>query len=243
MTPEEQLDALRSEAAAFHAAVRDLDALVPACPSWRVRDLVYHLGSVHRMFRRVADEGWMQRPPRLEDDDRPPVEDDSVAAWARRETRALLAALERLEPTSPRWNFTDGPQVGAFVFRRMLHETTVHRHDVQVAYGHADVIAAEIAADGVREFLDVQVPWSGTWSGRHVRVSVVMAGEFLGELELSPAGPAVFHAQPRADTLADLRLCASAKHLLLALWGRGPLNQVAHGETELVAAFRAFLRT
>lgn len=242
MTPEEQLAALRTEAAAFHDSVHDLDLLVPACGPWRVRDLVRHLGSVHRMFRRVADEGLMTRPPVLVDDDRPEAGDAAVADWAGRETGALLVALERLDPASPRWNFTDGPQLGSFIFRRMLHETAVHRHDVQDAHGHAESIDAEIAADGVREFLDVQVPRSGEWAGRHAVVRVVVEKQTIAELELTPGARVAVRPPRPTDTPADVVLGSTAPSLMLALWGRTPLQDVADGDPELTRDLRRFLR-
>lgn len=242
MTPEEQLRALRIEAAAFHSAVGDLDAPVPACAPWRVRDLVRHLGSVHRMFRRVADEGWMQRPPRLEIDDRPSVEDDAVAGWARHETAALIAALERLDPSEPRWNFTDGPQVGAFIPRRMLHETTVHRWDLQAAYTRPDPIPRDVAIDGVREFLEVQLPRSGDWPGPHARVRVFAHDQYLTDLELSPGSRVFPRSESTHDARPDLLIRGDAERLLLAWWGRTSLLEVAEGAAELVRTVDSFAR-
>src|SRR5690625_5299130 len=156
---------LREEVERFYGAVDDLDALVPSCPGWRVRDLVRHVGSAHRMFRRVADEAWMQRPPPLEPDDRPHAEDARDVDWARRETTKLVTALEQLDPAAPRWNFTTGPQVGAFIPRRMLHETTIHRWDLQGAYGQSGHFDTEVARDGVREVLEaLRLRW-GPWEG------------------------------------------------------------------------------
>jgi hypothetical protein len=119
----DHLQGLRVEVERVRAAVGDLDAAVPACPDWRVLDLVLHLGTVHRRFRRVADEGWMQRPPEPDVDDRPAADDDRVVAWADQQADLLLDALERLDPEAPRWNFSLGPQLGAFIPRRMHHET------------------------------------------------------------------------------------------------------------------------
>jgi len=47
---EEHLDQLRAEGLRLAAAARraDLDTGVPGCPGWKVRDLVKHVGGVHR---------------------------------------------------------------------------------------------------------------------------------------------------------------------------------------------------
>lgn len=240
MTPADHLAALRVEADAFHGAVGDLDVAVPACPAWQVGGLVRHLGSVHRMFARVADEAWMRRPPRLEEDDRPDAEDPAVQTWARTQTTRLLAALGGLDPSAPRWNFTDGPQVGAFISRRMLHETAVHRFDLEDAYGAPSPIPRAVARDGVDEFLEVQLGRSGEWPGDAARVRVEVDGEVLADVELTPGDRA---RVSRPGEHVDLVLRGGAEHLLLCLWGRRPLGDVASGSAELAGRLRAFART
>lgn len=238
-TPGQHLEALRGEAAAFHDGVADLDVAVPACAPWRVRDLVRHLGSVHRMFRRAIDEGWMTRPPPLPEDDRPAADDDEVVGWGRRQTQSLLAALSVLDPARPCWNFTDGPQVGAFVFRRMLHETAVHRHDLQEAYGDPEPIAAEIARDGVLEYLEVQLPRRGDWPHGAASILVVADGEPLATVELSPHAPATSR-RASSCTSADVVMRGTAEQLLLAWWGRAPFDALATGRPEAIGAVRDF---
>jgi uncharacterized protein (TIGR03083 family) len=182
----EHLQNLRDEVARFQSAILDLDAPVPACPGWRVRDLVHHLGSTHRMFRRVADEGWMERPPPLDPDARPAAEDDGVVDWAREQAAGLLDALERLDPTAPRWNFTTGPQVGGFIPRRMLHETTIHRWDAEGANGILGDLDVEVARDGVREYREVLRRRWGAWDGGPVVVRTELEGGPTIDLALRP---------------------------------------------------------
>ncbi len=256
MTPQDQRWALAGEAAAFHAAVGDLTTPVPACPDWRVGDLVRHLGSVHRLFRRVAEEGWTTRPGPVPDDPRPQAGDPAVAAWAREETRLLLDALEDLDPDAERWNFTPGPQVGAFIPRRMLHETAVHRHDLEEAYGRPSPIPPDVARDGVLEFLEVQLSRSGPWPDEPLRLDVEVDGDLVAHVILepgeaarvTPGGPVPVAAPASAVTgsaplAADVVLAGTGHELVLALWGRRPLAPVATGDTARLAAFRGFVRT
>ena len=228
-----------TEIARFHAAVRDLDLPVPSCPQWQVRHVVQHLGTVHRTFRRVAVEGWMRRPPDPDPDDRPAAEDDAVVAWAREQADKLLDAIDQLDPNAPRWNFSPGPQIGAFIPRRMHLETAIHRWDLELADGTPGTIAADIAADGVEEYLEVYLPRSGPWSGEQATVLVRPDGARSIAVTLQP-GDLARVTIGRVRT-ADLLLQGPADQLLLALWGRQALDPlVAHDAGGLADALLAF---
>jgi uncharacterized protein (TIGR03083 family) len=256
----DHLGHLRDEVARFQAAVIDLDAPVPACPDWRVRDLVHHVGSVHRMFRRVADEGWLERPPPLDPDDRPIAEDDRVFDWSREQAAGLLEALGRLDPEAPRWNFTTGPQVGGFIPRRMLHETTIHRWDVEGAHGIRGHLDVEVARDGVREYLEaLRLRW-GTWGGVPAVVRteldagptidlVLRSGEVpdvLIDADARGRGPQDGDWASGTDEMAraDVVLRTDPVTAYLAWWGRLPLADIAdRGEPALIGEIRTYART
>jgi uncharacterized protein (TIGR03083 family) len=235
----DHLHGLQQEIERFRRGIGDLDLRVPACPQWRVRDLVHHLGSVHRLFRRVAAEGWMERPPPPKPDDRPDVEDDRVVAWAARQSDLLVRALSDLDPEAPRWNFSPGPQVGAFIPRRMHLETLVHRWDLEGASGEPGPIDDEVAADGVREYLEVYLPRSGRWPGaRAVLHTVVTDGPTL-ELVLDRDTLPFLREIPEES--ADVVVSGAAAPLLLAWWGRTPLPALTDsGDASLVAEVRRF---
>ena len=94
----EHIDALEAEIEPFVAAVESagLDAPVPTCPDWVVRDLVHHMGGVHRWAalhvrearKDLVDEdlvdvvgGW---PP-----------DSETVAWFREGHRQLVDEIGR----------------------------------------------------------------------------------------------------------------------------------------------------
>lgn len=238
----DHLQGLRDEVERVRAAVGDLDAPVPACPDWRVRDLVHHLGSVHRRFRRVADEGWMQRPPEPDVDDRPDADDDRVVAWAERQADLLLDALERLDPEAPRWNFSHGPQLGAFIPRRMHHETAIHRWDLQDAQGTLGTFDGEAASDGVLEYLEVYLPGSGLWTGAPAVVHTVVVDGPTIELELSPDASPVVRDDPHREP--DAVVAGPPDRLLLAWWDREPLSALRRvGDPSVIDEVRRFART
>jgi uncharacterized protein (TIGR03083 family) len=229
---------LRDEISRFHHAVGDLDRPVRSCPGWRVGDLVHHLGSVHRLFRRVASERSMQRPPPLDADDRPAPDDPGILPWAALEGELLLEALEDLDDRAPRWNFTAGPQVAGFIPRRMHHETAVHRWDVEHAYGEPSPIPPATAADGAIEYLEVHLPQSTTWSLASATVLIAMAGEQPVQLHLPSGGAPGLVRSPTPNP--DLVLTGSPHEMLLAFWDREPLISVfGEGDRRLLAPLRA----
>jgi hypothetical protein len=65
--------------------------------------------------------------------------------------------LRSTPPDRPCWNFVDGPGLAEFWPRRQLHETTMHRVDLDLACGRTPLLAPDVAVDGVGEVLGVLV--------------------------------------------------------------------------------------
>lgn len=127
---------------------------VPSCPGWTVHDLAVHVGSVHRwaahlVATRAAGPVPMGdlglRPP-----DRPVPAADS--RWLATGGAALLEALDAADDTTPVWTFGDD-RTARFWSRRQLHETTVHRADVELALGRPPVVEPAAALDGIDELV------------------------------------------------------------------------------------------
>src|SRR5262249_13758390 len=77
-----------------------LDAPVPACPGWRVRDLLKHLGYVHRWaagYVREQHARWVDRASEAEILRGGP-EDEALAGWFRDGHAALVRALAAAAP-------------------------------------------------------------------------------------------------------------------------------------------------
>lgn len=195
-------------------------AHVPTCPEWNVADLVWHVGETHHFWRSIAsgeikdhNDGYV-RPERPKDED--------LLPWYREGLAQTLTALTELDPEAPRWTWA--PQKdGAFIQRRMAHETAVHAWDVLNAIGSRAPLPADVAADGVDEFLtfflglaemlglprdsvgpvgtvlltatDTGHAWSVDHTGQHWRVS-------------------------RTVTRSSTAVEGTASDLLLALWRR-----------------------
>ncbi|MEA3077121.1 MAG: hypothetical protein QOF60_2029 [Actinomycetota bacterium] len=214
MTRDELVEAIRREGAALSAAAaHDLDAAVPSCPGWDVRQLVNHLGRVHRwatgFVRSGSAEGGAPFPPKP----------DSVDLdWFAAGVEDLALALEEAEPDQPAWNFVaSAPKQVRFWARRQACETAVHRWDAQTAFGHAEPIETELALTGVDEILDLflsgrQADLGGTV---HFHATDSPHGEWIVAVDPSD-GLVVGHGHEKGD----VALRATAGDLLLWLWRR-----------------------
>lgn len=129
----------------------DLDAPVPSCPGWDLGKLTKHAGSMHRWATQIiASRATAALSPRdLELG--LPAQSTGLPAWLAAGAGPLRAACA-VDPATTVWSWGPEQSVG-FWARRMLHETTVHRVDVQLALGLEPEIDPTVAADGVGEFL------------------------------------------------------------------------------------------
>lgn len=78
------------------------------------------------------------------------------APWVRSGGEKLVATLRSADPESPMWAWGADQRV-RFWSRRQLHETLVHRMDVELALGHEPATSPApspaTASDGIDEFL------------------------------------------------------------------------------------------
>lgn len=131
----------------------DPSSPVPTCPEWTLRKLVTHVGRGTRWAATIVrDRAEAAVDPRTVPDGAPPPDPDRAADWLHDGVQVLLDAVEATGADTPVWTFT-GPQPAAWWIRRRLHETIVHRADAALALGAPYDLPAEVAADGVSEWL------------------------------------------------------------------------------------------
>jgi uncharacterized protein (TIGR03083 family) len=232
-----------------------LDALVPACAGWRVRDLLKHLGYVHRWatgYVREQHPRWVDRASEEEILAGGP-RDDALIGWFRDGHAMLVRVLEAAEEDMTCWTFLAAPSPLAFWARRQAHETAIHRVDAEQAAAAAGAagtgpadgppFAPGFAADGVDElimgFLGRDAK-RGSWDG--------------------PPGVLGFHADDGAGATAHWRVVSTpgqlavareagpadcdvtgdAPGLYLLLWNRRDANGLqVRGDAGTLAEFRA----
>ena len=132
-----------------------LDAAVPPCPPWLVKDLLRHTGYIHRW----AAQHVTERPAQVLDG--PPEEeilcggapDSELLDWFRAGYAALAQTLATADPALEYAAFIAAPSALAFWARRQAHETAIHRADAESAAGTTPEYPADFAADGVDELI------------------------------------------------------------------------------------------
>jgi uncharacterized protein (TIGR03083 family) len=228
------------EVLADTAGAVDPGTRVPTCPEWQVRDLVHHVGGIHRWAATIVRDALVAPP------DRPLMEvaggwpeDADLVGWFRDGHRALRQTLADAEPDLVCWTFLPAPSPRAFWARRQVHETAIHRVDIQSAAGTITPIEPEQAADGIDEFLTGFAARRRPWPWDEPR-----------QLELHAAGSGrKWHVQigpervevvdPTDDWEDDCLVAGPASDLLLLLWNRMSLDELAVlGDAELLASWR-----
>src|SRR5918994_634017 len=133
----------------------DPETPVPTCPGWGLRQLLTHVGRGDRWAAMIVRERADARVDiRTVPDGKPPADAAAAVEWLADSAHLLLDAVATTGPDVPVWTFT-GPKPAAWWIRRRLHESTVHRADAAIALGVPYEIEAELAADGVSEWLDL----------------------------------------------------------------------------------------
>lgn len=138
------------------AAAQAGDVQVPTCPEWTVRDLVLHVGQVHRWAAATvagpigarADQEELARAVA-----EAPSAFDDLVAWFRDGHGALVEALRAADPDADSWHFLPAPSGTAFWARRQAHETAIHRVGAEHVAGQLSGFDAAFAVDGLDELL------------------------------------------------------------------------------------------
>jgi uncharacterized protein (TIGR03083 family) len=127
-------------------------APVPSCPGWDVAKLLSHTGITHRWAATIVATRATRPVSSRALDVGLPDDPAGYPQWLASGAAPLLSALRDAGPHTPVWSFA-GQGASGWWARRMLHETTVHRADAELAVGTEPVIDPVVAADGVDEFL------------------------------------------------------------------------------------------
>lgn len=219
----------------------DLEAEVPQLPGMRLGEVVRHVGSVYRMVVSWLHDG--SRPTRWQ---RAPAEDQSLVDYLRAGLLEVVHELARHNPLEgcPTW-WPEHQNYG-FWYRRLAHETTIHRYDVQMGGAAAMVggIPPEIAVDGVDEIMSLwfthRLGVLGISDVRPGRVAV-HTGDRRWIAQITPTGTSAWRAE--ADETVDAIVSSDPAGMYLWLWGRRPNAKVLEaGDPDVVAQLRDLLR-
>ncbi|MCY4069636.1 MAG: maleylpyruvate isomerase family mycothiol-dependent enzyme [Acidimicrobiaceae bacterium] len=208
----------------IEVARRDLDAAVPTCAGWNLRDLAGHMGRVHAMVAcYVAGRATGPLPP----DKMPkPPADDTAADFAAEALERVTEALAGVEPDTEIWNWSPRPDAG-FYFRRMLHETGVHRWDAENAMGDTGPVDGEQGSDGVDEFFEFVLPNAQTRKPRDLPAGSLHVHRSDGDGEWFVCAEGDEVLTERVHRKGDAAVRGPGGALFLAMWNRLPLDDAS----------------
>lgn len=244
LPPERYLELIRSGSARLsEVAATDLDADVPSCPGWTVRDVLSHVAEVYQhkiacMRENAAPDPW----PLPEFAEREPRE------FFASSTEELLHELEERGPAEQSFTWWADDQSTGFWFRRMAQEIAVHRYDAEQALDATTPIDPELALDGIDEVLRLMLggPWWADYDTEHP-VNATLRVEAGGRFWLAAAGPdSVTITNESYDGVVRpvpaAAVSGEPESLLLWLWGRRGNDAVTiDGDPTLVGEFRSRL--
>jgi uncharacterized protein (TIGR03083 family) len=234
----------------------ELHAPVPSCPGWTVRDVVVHLANEHAWAATIVETG--RRADRLEDQPRG-SRPRSVREWYVAKAEDLYQVLRHTPPQRPCWTWLSQAGTAHFWQRRQVHETTIHRVDLDEAAGRGSELSAQVATDGVDEALSVmmhrmhrrghpaaldgpvQLTAPDTGDSWLVAPGVRFGSGLTGVgAALVPAPPSVERLGSSDAAVAADRVEASAADLYRMLWHRRATGRVrVRGDEARVRAFLA----
>ena len=217
------------------------EAEVPGCPGLTLQEALRHVGSVHRVTRLWVRDG--RRPDHWQ---RSPSDGD-LLGFVRVGLDELLAELRKHHPDAPCGTWWPADQTHGFWRRRMAHETTVHRVDVQAAAGGpVNPIDPELALDGIDELLFL---WFGYRLGELGMSSpqqgaVALSAAHRRWLAIFERGRSVARRVNEAEARsADAMVSGDPAAVYLWSWGRLPDQSVQiTGDQDAVAHLWTLLR-
>ena len=213
---------------------------VPTCPGWTLLQLLRHVGRGDRCAAQIiTDRADASLDPRVVRDGKPPADVAGAIQWLSQSPLILLAAVEDIGRRTEVSTFT-GPKPAAWWTRRRLHEATVHRADAAIALGAPYELPAELAADGISEWLDRLADQQalGQQPSLPAGASLALRATDPGLTENTwtvLGGPGGLHWHGRLVS-TDLALSGPATDLLLALLRRPPAEDTGismQGDTAL----------
>jgi uncharacterized protein (TIGR03083 family) len=268
----EHINCLASEGELLAQAAEraPLDTPVPSCQGWRLRDVLAHLGYVHRWAAGYVAGARTEMVDRHGDADLlalgPP--DEEIIGWFRAGHAHLVSVLTEADPDVRCWSFLPAPSPLAFWARRQAHETAIHRVDAQLAAASAalaawpgsdlDPFPPGLAADGIDELLmgfasrnparlsdtPLTLAIQATGDEQAGDAATVGTGIAAWTVAMGPGQPGISRGLiPRADGVPYCELSGPADALYLLLWNRGDASAVTvHGDPAPLASWASQMR-
>jgi uncharacterized protein (TIGR03083 family) len=225
------------------AARTGLDEPIPTCPDWTMRNLLQHVGDVHRWAAAHIAERRALGIRDVAGIAGPLPDDDDLLGWFRDGHAALVRTLESADPDVQCWTFLPAPSPLAFWARRQAHETAIHRADAESPGGRFTPFDPAFAVDGVNELVrGFLVRAAGDPLGEPTWLLRVRATD-TGDEWLARVGDQAIDVLADGGEPADCTVATTASDLHLFLWNRLPAERVSvEGDASLLDRWRDVAR-
>jgi uncharacterized protein (TIGR03083 family) len=243
---DDHVAAIREHANGLGVAAQaaGLDAMTATCPGWAIRDLVSHIGGVHRWAAGNIASGRVSEEESAQMFSAPP--DDALLSWYADGYEALLTTLTEADRDVECFTFL--PEIASpleFWARRQAHETAIHRVDAESARRTTPEFDTSFAVDGLDELINgfVRRKGGGLRSDSPVTIAVTPSDASAAWwIQVGPEGRSITTTSGEADP-ADLTLRGPAAQLYLLLWNRASRDQVeVIGQESLLDLWREGVR-
>ena len=195
-----------------------LTSAVSACPGWTGEDLIRHTAMVYlhksESIRTGARPTGTWPPPELDQMQPVPALQQCYAR--------LMDQFDAHAPTDPAFTWVKDDQTVGFWIRRLAHETSIHRYDLESALGHPHPIDPDLAVDGIDEILTVMLVRSKPDDDASGATITLRSAGLAWTLAIAPD---VVTLERQVSDRADAQISGRPAELLLWLWGRGPLPE------------------
>lgn len=243
LTRDRMLDALEAQVGLIRYALVgdgsgpevDLATPVPSCPAWTVHDLVAHIGTANWWGGanvRDANPDARARGMRAVMESAPSATEGAaaLAGWYADLAVDALEVYTAADPDAPAWTFA-GPGRAEYWMRRQLHETVIHRWDMEKALQGSSgttPLPEDVAVDTVDEFCTSMRPLMALLGGElaaTLRVrAILQAPEGLasGSEPVGAVDPGsdLEWLLPGVDGAPEVEITGPPETLALLLWGR-----------------------
>jgi hypothetical protein len=130
------------------------------------------------------------------------------------------------------WGRSQAPQTSGAVARHQIQEIAVHTYDAQLAQGAAQPLPADVAVEGVDEFLTTVAATSVPWPFKPATIDLHATEGGSWRLTLDADGVRCDHLAADARP-GDLVVRGAASELVLYFYERAPLDALeTAGDTE-----------
>lgn len=224
MESRDYIEVVRNRSVGLLVSARtDLTAPIPSCPGWTMAELIAHVGGTWGWAAGIVSSGERRGQfPTIPNS----ITGSALIALVEERARQLLQVLEGADPAANCWTF-GLPRSAMFWFRRQALETSIHAWDAEGAVAHPAPIDADLACDGIDEFLAVMLPRQvkenpDIWTGQSLHLHRTDGdGEWL--VQLGPDGQTTYES---THGKGDVALRGSASSLYMWCLNRIPMDDL-----------------